>query len=31
MPHAASALQKEDTFSGFSETSLISEFFLGEK
>lgn len=30
MPHAASALQKEDTF-GFSETSLISEFFLGEK
>lgn len=30
MPHAASALQKEDTFD-FSETSLISEFFLGEK
>ena len=30
MPHAASALQKEDTL-GFSETSLISEFFLGEK
>ena len=30
MPHAASVLQKEDTF-GFSETSLISEFFLGEK
>ena len=30
MPHATSALQKEVTFV-FSETSFISEFFLGEK
>ena len=30
MPHAASALQKEVTL-GFSETSFISKFFVGEK